>query len=80
MVQLLLILNLLVVFLLFISVGALFYSLKRFAEKVEELEAEQLKLSSALSELKTKMVKLESRLEFLQNQVKILLTGLRRRE
>ena len=80
MVQLLLVLNLLVVSLLFLAVGALFYSIRKVAEKVEEIEAEQLKLLSSFSELKTKVVKLESRLEFLQNQVKILLTGLRRKE
>jgi len=80
MVQLLLILNLLAVSLLFLVVGALFYSLRRVAQKLEELEADQLKLSSSFSELKTKVLKLESKLEFLQNQVKILLTGLRRKE
>lgn len=80
MVQLLLVLNLLAVSLLFLVVGALFYSLRKVAQKVEELEADQLKLSNNFSELKTKVVNLESKLEFLQNQVKILFTGLRRKE
>ncbi len=80
MVQLLLVLNLVAVALIFFVVGALFYSLKQLAEKVEELEAEHLKAVSRISELKTNVEKLESSLEFLQNQVKILLTGIRRKE
>ena len=80
MVQLLLILNLIVAALSLFAVGALFYSLKRVVERVEELEAEYLKAISRISELKTNVEKLESSLEFLQNQVKILLTGTGRKE
>ncbi len=80
MVQLLLVLNLIIVALSLFAVGALFYSLKRLVERVEELEAEHLKAVSRISELKTNVEKLESSLEFLQNQVKILLTGIRRKE
>ena len=80
MVQLLLLLNLILVFLLFLAVGTLFYSVRKLSEKLEELEAEHLKLSNRVSSLKAEMEKLESRLEFFQNQVKILLTGLRRKE
>ena len=80
MVQLLLILNLLLVSLLFLVVGALFYSLKKVSEKVDELEAEYLKITSGLSEIRINVEVLNSRLEFLRNQVKILFTGLGRKE
>ena len=80
MVRLLLILNLLAVFLLFLAVVNLYFSLRKIIGKVEEFEAEQLKLYSKLKELKTAFEKLENSLEFLQNQVKILSTGFRRKE
>ena len=78
MVQLLLILNLIIVTLLLLVVGALFHSLKRISDKVEEIEAEGLKNASKISELRNTTERLGDRLEFLQNQVKILITGFRR--
>ncbi len=79
MVQLLLILNLIIVTLLLLVVGAFFHSLKRVSEKVEEIEAEELRNASRISELKNTTERLNDRLEFLQNQVKILITGFRRK-
>ena len=79
MVQLLLLLNLIIIFLVFLAVGMLFNSVKRLSDRLEELEAEILKISSKTAEFKVTVEKLESRFEFLQNQVKILLTGLRKK-
>ncbi len=79
MVRLLLLLNLILIFLVFLAVGMLFNSVKRFSERLEELEAEVLKISSKTAEFKVTVEKLESKFEFLQNQVKILLTGLRKK-
>jgi len=80
MVQLLLLLNLLSLFALFLFLVNLYLSIKSLSFKVDEIERELLKVSGELSELKDFSRELEGKLFSLKREVLILYekAGIRR--
>lgn len=72
MVQLLLLLNLLAIFVLFILLVNLYLNLKELRLKYEELEKEVLKNGSLLNELSSKVDQIEARLSFFQRELKLM--------
>jgi chromosome segregation ATPase len=72
MVQLLLVLNLLGIFILFLFLVNLYTLVRALERKYEELEKEVLKTSTSLSELSAKVEQFESKLSFLQRELRLI--------
>ncbi|SMO72247.1 hypothetical protein SAMN06269117_12214 [Balnearium lithotrophicum] len=78
MVQLLLIINFILIVLLFFLLIGEFMFIKNLKERIDEIESNLIKVDSKASNSEFEMDKIREQLSFLKNQVKTILSYIRR--